>query len=160
MSPILGVVVVYSSSADPSALGSHGTPGTTYPLHAGEVLFVGKPPARRRIPLKEGAFLEVTLCHLFPKSHEYVSRSHLALEMRPGGLVILTDFSTNGTFLVRARRHVIREDKDYETTEFHGRELLVLGVESAERESETERAQLEVIPFERETESPQAGPHQ
>ncbi|MCA9726833.1 MAG: FHA domain-containing protein [Candidatus Eisenbacteria bacterium] len=151
--PLLGLVAIYSDLAVEGQF--PGLLGRTYPLREGDVLFVGKPPQPDELALADGRRLSITHAHLFPRSEEfeYVSRRHLAIQMRPGGEVVLMDFSTNGVFLVKHQEHVRRRaDETVAVHEFRGEEMLVLGIDlrvqkDRKARERAARHRLQIFPF-------------
>jgi pSer/pThr/pTyr-binding forkhead associated (FHA) protein len=152
--PVLGLVAVYSDLAVET--NPPGLLGRTYPLREGDVLFVGKPPQPEELVLEDGRRLAIAHVHLFPRSEafEYVSRRHLAIQLRPGGEVLLMDFSTNGVFLVKRQEHVRRRaDETVAVHSFRGEETVVLGIDlrvqkDPKARDRASRHQLQVFPFE------------
>jgi hypothetical protein len=157
--PVLGLVAVYSDLAVETTL--PGSLGRIYPLREGEVLFVGKPHVGKppqpgeEFVLDDGRRLTIAHVHLFPRTDEfeYVSKKHLAIEMRPGGEVRLMDFSTNGSFLMKRREHVLRTGQSMATYTFRGEETVVLGIDlrvlrDRKARDRATRHQLQIFPFE------------
>lgn len=167
--PVLGSVAVYSVATDDrvsdEARSEHGR---LYLLREGDLLFVGKPPAPRQLDVGGGA-RRVAFAHLFPFSREYgfVSRKHLLIEMKPEGVTLLYDFSTNGIYLTAQREHRRRPpDEPVQITKLDGPDLVVLGLDlSRQRDREARvsasRHRLEILPFVRrifaETTDPSGG---
>lgn len=153
--PIVGVVVAYSETADQVETGERPELGVVYPLREGEVLFVGRqnPPGPAVIPIEGGEKLRVTHSHLFAfaRKFEYVSRVHLALEMKADGRTVLTDFSTNGIYLVTKKELLQRpREKPYAVHTLEGRQTIFLGVSPEQVDPSTsEVPQLEIIPLDR-----------
>lgn len=152
--PVLGLVAVYSDLAVETT--PPGLLGRTYPLREGEVLYIGKPPQPEDLLLDDGRRIPIAHAHLFPRNEEfeYVSRKHLAVEMRPGGEVCLMDFSTNGVFMVKRQEHVRRRADDAMAVHtFRGEETLVLGIDlrvqkDRKARERASRHQLQIFPFE------------
>ena len=152
--PVLGLVAIYSDLAVETT--PPGLLGRTYALREGEVLFVGKPPQPENLVLEDGRTLPIAHAHLFPRSEEfeYVSRRHLAVELRPGGEVCLMDFSTNGVFLMKRQEHVRRRaDESVAIHTFRGEETVVLGIDlriqkDRKARERAARHQLQIFPFE------------
>jgi hypothetical protein len=150
---LLGIVAVYSDLATESDV-LPGMLGRTYALHEGEVLYVGKAPRPDEIQLDDGTRFKVTHALLFPFSEEfeYVSRRHLAIEMKGGGEWALMDFSTNGVFCQVRQEHIRRRaDQTVAIERLRGRETLVLGIDlriqrDAKAKERAERHHLQVVP--------------
>jgi hypothetical protein len=132
--PVLGLVVIYSETADAGDGAPNSRHGRLYPLRRGDVLLVGKPPASPEVLRSDGKAVSPVACHLFPFTPEFahISRRHLTLEMEANGVTILTDYSTNGVTLLKVGRYARRPRE--ETSQVHrlqGDETVVLGVDLA-----------------------------
>jgi hypothetical protein len=102
--PIVGVVVTYSEVAEGSGNAEQARLGQVYPLRAGQVLFIGKPPAPAEVLRADGTNVAPAATHLFPFTPDFahISRRHLIIEADSAGVVLVTDYSTNGIFLLRS----------------------------------------------------------
>jgi hypothetical protein len=109
-SPVLGVVVTYAGSVESAPVEAGRQLGRVYPLRRGEVLYVGRPPAQPEIVRSDGARVRPAAFHLFPRQFGEISHRHFTVEIDPDEGILVTDYSKNGLYLLRERRHLRREE--------------------------------------------------
>ncbi len=152
--PVVGFLVFYSELADAPSSFPDPRLGRVYPMRESDIFFIGKGPIPEEVTVEGDRTAAPTGHHLFPASSDYshISRRHAVIRLDRKGTIRVTDLSTNGLYLVSAKRHARRASGNPpEVHTIEGAESIVFGLdENSFKEprwkEKADRFQVEIVP--------------